>query len=75
MAISIQILFLSDNAADRVAKHNLNYAALATVSGMDRSLSADTAIADNRAQVTAGTVTVPSTYRLSILGTGRLLIM
>lgn len=75
MAITVLTLYGSDTAPDRVVKINANFAALATVSGMDQSLSADTSVADNRSQVTCGRVTVPAAYRLTILGTGRLLIL
>ena len=75
MAITVQTLLNQDDAPTRVSKSNANFAALATVSGMDQALSADTSVADNRSQVTAGFVTVASTYTLSILGTGILAIL
>lgn len=75
MAIAILVINGADLGADWRSKINANFAALATVSGMDLVLSADTTVADNRAQLTAPFITVPSTFNLNVLGTGILTIL
>lgn len=75
MGVAIQTILGGDNGADRVARHNANYAALLGDTNLDQVASADVTIPTNRTQITHGSLALSGTTTLTIQGTGILAII